>query len=164
MAPPAAPARPVSAPAPVVKVSAPLAPAPAGDEPPSTEQFRHDLLEIVSARTGYPTDALDETLNLESALGIDSIKTVEIFSNLKAYHVYFRAEGQEEEELLAEFTKMKTLRDIVNSYDRRRQTHAPRPAVDNGRDTVKRYEVAPVLAPLHVNGSKKNCLTVTSLS
>jgi hypothetical protein len=35
-----------------------------GNEPPPTEVFRHDLLDIVSARTGYPIDALDENLAL----------------------------------------------------------------------------------------------------
>ncbi len=94
-----------------------------GEGPPSTEQFRKDLLEVVSTRTGYPVDALDETLALEAALGIDSIKTVEIFSNLKVYHACFRAEGQEEEELLAEFSKFKTLGDITQFYDRRRQAN-----------------------------------------
>ncbi len=118
---------------------------PATDEAPSTNQFRKDLLDVVSTRTGYPVDALDETLALESALGIDSIKTVEIFSNLKAYHPYFLAEGQEEEELLAEFSKFKTLRDIVHFYDRRRQA--------NG--AVQRYSVASVPAPLENDGEKK---------
>jgi hypothetical protein len=154
------PAAPVSAPSPVA--------APATSEnAPSAEQFRQDLLEVVSTRTGYPIDALDENLNLESGLGIDSIKTVEIFSKLKPYHKYFRAEGEGEEELLTEFTKMKTLRDIVNSYDRRRQDYlakngtaaADRSPVNGVNGAVKRYEVTPVAAPLHVNGSKKNYLT-----
>src|SRR6185437_5808242 len=109
----------------VVHASTPPAPTPnssaVGDGPPLTEAFRQDLLEVVSVRTGYPIEALDETLTLEAELGIDSIKIVEIFSNLRAYHRYFRAEDQEEEELLAEFTKLKTLRDIIDSYDRRRQ-------------------------------------------
>ncbi|HTU89854.1 MAG TPA: acyltransferase domain-containing protein, partial [Gemmataceae bacterium] len=118
-----------------------------GHGPPPTEVFRRDLLEIVSARTGYPTDALDENLALEAELGIDSIKTVEIFSNLKAYHSYFRAEEQEEEELLAEFTKLKTLGDIIASYDRRRQ------AVGGA---IERYVVTSVAAPLERNGEKKN--------
>ncbi|MBO0700519.1 MAG: hypothetical protein J2P46_19130, partial [Zavarzinella sp.] len=152
------------------------APAPAtppgGDGPPSAEQFRRDLLELVSRRTGYPVDALDETLALEAALGIDSIKTVEIFSNLKAYHEYFRAEGQEEEELLAEFSKFKTLRDIVQYYDRRRQARgaapagqgAGRPGTENGSGheaaggAAKRYTVAAEPAPLEANGAKKNSL------
>jgi acyl transferase domain-containing protein/NAD(P)H-dependent flavin oxidoreductase YrpB (nitropropane dioxygenase family) len=155
---PAAASKPATAPAPQ-----PTEPAGA-DAAPSTEQFRQDLLQVVSARTGYPTDALDETLHLESALGIDSIKTVEIFSKLKPYHVYFRAEGQEEEELLAEFTKMKTLRDIINSYDRRRQAHIAKDEGSAASGSVKRYEVVPVAAAATMNGSKKNYLTASSSS
>jgi acyl carrier protein len=154
------PAAPVSAPSPAAKPAT-------SEDAPSAEQFRQDLLEVVSTRTGYPIDALDEDLHLESGLGIDSIKTVEIFSKLKPYHKYFRAEGEGEEELLTEFTKMKTLRDIVNSYDRRRQdylakngTAATDRSAANGVDSaVKRYEVTPVAAPLQINGSKKNYLT-----
>jgi acyl carrier protein len=132
-----------------------------GEGPPPTEQFHQDLLEVVSKRTGYPIDALDESLALEAALGIDSIKTVEIFSNLKAYHAYFRAEGQEEEELLAEFSKFKTLRDITQFYDRRRQAQSGAPAGAVAEQTageggaVKRYTVAAVPAPLEVGGAKK---------
>ena len=36
------------------------------------------LLQIVSERTGYPTEMLDLDLNIEADLGIDSIKRVEI--------------------------------------------------------------------------------------
>jgi acyl transferase domain-containing protein/acyl carrier protein len=132
-----------------------------GEGPPPTETFRRDLLDIVSARTGYPIEALDENLALEAELGIDSIKTVEIFSKLKAYHVYFRAEEQEEEELLAEFTRLKTLRDIIDSYDRRRQAlvAAPPPRANGTEKTngmVQRYAVASVPAPVEKNGEKKN--------
>jgi acyl transferase domain-containing protein len=154
---------------PEVNGAARPAPAPAVEGPPSTEEFRKDLLEVVSARTGYPTDALDETLHLEAGLGIDSIKTIEIFSNLKAYHPYFRGEGHDEEEMLAEFHKLKTLRDIINTYDRCRQTHLAgpqangtgKPAADNPNGSVERYEVAAVPAPAGANGSKKNSLTAT---
>ncbi|MHB1425298.1 MAG: type I polyketide synthase [Gemmataceae bacterium] len=160
-----------------------ISPAPAreaGGSPP-TEVFRRDLLEVVSARTGYPIDALDENLALEAELGIDSIKTVEIFSNLKAYHVYFRAEDQEEEELLAEFTKLKTLRDIIDSYDRRRHRFpAPRgktgdrrdesfaiadavPPRDEGEREVERYVVTSVAAPREPSCEKKNGRTDSSL-
>jgi acyl carrier protein len=157
---------------------APIAPAPvpardsstAGDDPPPTETFRQDLLEVVSARTGYPIDALDETLALEAELGIDSIKTVEIFSNLKVYHRCFRAEDQEEEELLAEFTKLKTLRDIIDSYDRRRQIFLAGPRRDGAHGTmenhlngvepangsVNRYIVTSVSVARGTNGEKKN--------
>ena len=157
--------------------TAPISTTSDSDEPPSTEHFRRDLLEVVSMRTGYPIDALDETLALEAALGIDSIKTVEIFSKLKDYHPYFRAEDQEEEELLAEFSKFKTLRDIIASYDQRRKSHAvplnkgaSKHAVEKFNDPpktngeVRRYTVAAVPAPLETNGAKKNPLLVASSS
>jgi hypothetical protein len=74
---------------------------------------------------------------------------------LKRYHVYFRAEEQEEEELLTEFTKLKTLRDIIDSYDRRRQAMSPaKPQAANG--SLERYVLTSAPAPLSSNGEKKN--------
>jgi malonyl CoA-acyl carrier protein transacylase len=51
-------------------------------EPPalSVETLQSRLLEIVSEKTGYPVDILDVNMELESGLGIDSIKRVEILS------------------------------------------------------------------------------------
>ncbi|MGD9644845.1 MAG: beta-ketoacyl synthase N-terminal-like domain-containing protein [Pirellulales bacterium] len=146
--------------------------------PPSVEQFKTDLLAIVSERTGYPTDMLDVELPLEAGLGIDSIKTVEIFSNLKAYHAYFADEGQDEEERLTEFTKLKTLGDIIDSYARRREsivgsgggapaaTATPSSAPSgNGSaaaaTSVDRYSLSAVEAPLDSNGAKKNFQSIT---
>jgi acyl transferase domain-containing protein len=149
--------------APASSVRPPIAEEQGG---PPTEAFRRDLLEAVSARTGYPIDALDENLALEAELGIDSIKTVEIFSSLKAYHAYFRAAEQQEEELLAEFTKLKTLRDIVDSYDRRRhRPHPERGSEESQRDLreVERYVVTSAAAPREPNGEKKNVRRDSSL-
>lgn len=105
--------------------------APTGESPPPpTEVFRSDLLQIVSERTGYPIEMLDETLPLEASLGIDSIKTVEIFSKLKDYHIHFQemAKGKSDEELLASFTKLKTLKDVIDNYDTNRRTYLERAA------------------------------------
>jgi polyketide-type polyunsaturated fatty acid synthase PfaA len=141
--------------------------------PPPTETFRQDLLEVVSARTGYPIETLDEELALEAGLGIDSIKTVEIFSNLKTYHPFFRAEDQEEEELLVEFTKLKTLRDIILSYDRHRQAYlaspkkngVPKSDTNGVNGAANRYSVLAAPVPMETNGLKKNaCRTVTPFS
>ena len=41
------------------------------------------LLEVVSDKTGYPTDVLNLDMELEAGLGIDSIKRVEIFSAIQ---------------------------------------------------------------------------------
>jgi acyl transferase domain-containing protein/NAD(P)H-dependent flavin oxidoreductase YrpB (nitropropane dioxygenase family)/NAD(P)-dependent dehydrogenase (short-subunit alcohol dehydrogenase family) len=58
----------------------PTAPASAG---PTPEQLRTLLLEIVSDRTGYPSDMLGTDRDIEAELGIDSIKRVEILSALQ---------------------------------------------------------------------------------
>ncbi len=41
------------------------------------------LLNLISERTGYPTDMLEPDLDLESDLGIDSIKRIEILNNFQ---------------------------------------------------------------------------------
>lgn len=188
-------ARPVVASAPAVAVSAPrvesnghaahapatpatpAAHAPAAADssgPPSTEQFTDDLLRVISERTGYPIDMLDKDLPLEAGLGIDSIKTVEVFSKLKIYHPYFQRPDQDEEEVLKVFTRLKTLRDIINLYDELRAHHLA-PAPSNGAveakaksatpqangSSVKRFELQPVEAVAD-GDEKKNHLSTTS--
>ena len=85
----------------------------------SVETFERDLLQVVSNRTGYPISVLNLDMALESELGIDSIKIIEIFSKLKRYHVLFRLDNEELEEedvedKLERFAKLTTLRDIIN--------------------------------------------------
>ncbi|MBY0550856.1 MAG: SDR family NAD(P)-dependent oxidoreductase [Candidatus Obscuribacterales bacterium] len=43
----------------------------------------NSLINIVSERTGYPSEMLDPALDLEADLGIDSIKRVEILNNFR---------------------------------------------------------------------------------
>lgn len=138
--------------------------------PPPLEAFRKDLLAVISERTGYPEDMLDETLPLEAGLGIDSIKTVEIFSTLKQYHRFMREEGRDEEEALAEFTSLKTIKDILDSYQRRiadwngvgaassNGAAPPNGELKNGH--VERHTLAAEAAPL-AGHSKKNSLVST---
>jgi acyl transferase domain-containing protein/short-subunit dehydrogenase len=122
--------------------------APEGDKPaiPTEEQFRRDLLAEVSKRTGYPEDTLDPDLALEAGLGIDSIKIMEIFSALKPYHHILADEDQDEEEVLVQFTEMKTLRHIVEHYAARRKKFLSGEAVAGGNrqdrtDDEKKEEV-----------------------
>lgn len=113
---------------------------------------------------------LDEDLPLEAGLGIDSIKTVEIFSNLKEYHAYFGDEDQDEEEALTQFTNLKTLKDIITSYDNKRSEwlakhgSATAKASSSPAGGVERYSVTAVEAPMEANGSKKNFLSAASSS
>jgi len=56
--------------------------APAADAPPDVD-YKEMLLDVVAEKTGYPLDVLEMDNNLESDLGIDSIKRVEILSALQ---------------------------------------------------------------------------------
>ncbi len=47
------------------------------------EHLIAQLIQIVSERTGYPSEMLDPTLDLEADLGIDSIKRVEILNSFR---------------------------------------------------------------------------------
>ncbi|MFQ5719712.1 MAG: SDR family NAD(P)-dependent oxidoreductase [Acidobacteriota bacterium] len=94
-------------------------PATSGTAPPPLAQFQDDLIREVSTRTGYPADMLKLDVPLEAGLGIDSIKTMEIFSALNAYHAVLASDGQDDEEILVQFTQMKTLGDILAHYRQR---------------------------------------------
>jgi acyl carrier protein len=56
--------------------------------PPGTdvETLAQSLLDIVSEKTGYPTDILELSMDMEADLGIDSIKRVEILGALEDKH------------------------------------------------------------------------------
>ena len=91
VAPVAAPVvEPVSAPvvepvaAPVVEVETPVAAAaPVNTNPVNTNLNMYEILtEAIADKTGYPTDMIDEDMELEADLGIDSIKRVEILSTV----------------------------------------------------------------------------------
>jgi malonyl CoA-acyl carrier protein transacylase/acyl carrier protein len=84
----------------------------------STPRFQADLLRIVSEQTGYPENMLDLDANLEADLGIDSIKRVEIFSLLGDHHQLL--ESQREEMVLEELANLKSLRKIIEWYDKNR--------------------------------------------
>ncbi len=131
------PVAPAPAPAPTAPPpSVPVATPDAGATPP-TATFRADLIEALSARTGYPKDMLDPSLPLESGLGIDSIKVMELFAQLKPYHPVLLGEGRPQEDLLVDFMQLKTLNDIVAYYDRRRALSPASPEATKpaGRDT-----------------------------
>jgi len=86
---------------------------------PTTKEFELELLNAVCDRTGYPLEALDLDTPLESGLGIDSIKTVEIFSGLKRFHPVLQKGDLDDEDALADFVTLKTLGDIVRLYESR---------------------------------------------
>ena len=142
---------------------------PGAEEIPSKETFQMNLLHTVSERTGYPIEMLGLDLNLERDLGIDSIRLVEIVSSLRRYRDLLQI--KDEEKFIDTFTSLKTLRGIVEWYERNRlqvikehplptkkHTHAdqaqsppsPTPgASDLDRDPVQRFVLTSVLLPLN---------------
>ncbi len=93
---PAAPAVPAAA-------LAAAAPAPAGDA-----DMTALALEVVAEKTGYPVEMLDLDMEMEAGLGIDSIKQVEILSELQE-----RVPGMPEI-APSELAELRTLRDVAD--------------------------------------------------
>lgn len=110
-------AQPAVAPQPVVAMPQPAAvevriDAPAvaqaeatADESPAT--MKQELLDLVSDRTGYPTDILDMEMDIEADLGIDSIKRVEILGAFLAAH------GAQQDERMESIGELKTLQQML---------------------------------------------------
>jgi len=73
-----------------------------------TKQLEKILLEVVSEKTGYPSEMLELNMDMEADLGIDSIKRVEIFGALTQQ--YPEMSGINPNEL----TELRTLNEIVN--------------------------------------------------
>ena len=70
----------------VVVSEVPLqSPEPEAASVPKPVEADHEslLLQIVAEKTGYPEEMLDLSLDMESGLGIDSIKRVEILAALQ---------------------------------------------------------------------------------
>ena len=69
-------------------VEIPVPPVPSASAAPvqhaiSSDEISQALLAIVSEKTGYPTEMLDLTMDMEADLGIDSIKRVEILGGMR---------------------------------------------------------------------------------
>jgi len=71
--------------APVVAAAAPVAVAVSGSvDPALLAKAETVVMEVLAAKTGYEPDMIEEDMELETELGIDSIKRVEILSEVQA--------------------------------------------------------------------------------
>ena len=102
-----------ASPSPEPSVAAPTISASNG--PISADQFRQSLLSAVSERTGYPIEMLDMNAHMEADLGIDSIKRIEVLSQLKNVHDFLH--GHDEEAMFEELTGFTTLQEIVTWFE-----------------------------------------------
>ena len=75
---------------------------------PTRESVTDALLQLVSERTGYPVEMIDVNLHLESELGIDSIKRVEILSSFQ------KATGLLKEEDAEALSGANTLQEVID--------------------------------------------------
>jgi acyl transferase domain-containing protein/NAD(P)H-dependent flavin oxidoreductase YrpB (nitropropane dioxygenase family) len=83
------------------------------EQPPAdTEYLINSLLEIVSERTGYPSEMLDPNLDLEADLGIDSIKRVEILNSFR--RILPEAKQKQLEAGIEDLAGTKTLQGIID--------------------------------------------------
>jgi acyl transferase domain-containing protein/NAD(P)H-dependent flavin oxidoreductase YrpB (nitropropane dioxygenase family) len=82
---------------------------------PPTLQFSGDLIRTVAERTGYTEEMLDRDAHMEADLGIDSIKRIEILSQLKEQYPFM--EGRDQEVVFEELANLKTLNEIIGWYD-----------------------------------------------
>ena len=74
----------------------------------SDEKLKAILLAVISEKTGYPTEMLDLSMDMEADLGIDSIKRVEIFGTMTEQNP--EISGMNPQEL----TELRTLQEIVD--------------------------------------------------
>ncbi|SMF30762.1 type I polyketide synthase [Pseudobacteriovorax antillogorgiicola] len=109
-------------------------------EPVAIEDAAQGLEEaiftVIAEKTGYPTDMLRAEMELESDLGIDSIKRVEIFSTLGESYPELASADQEE------LADLQTLGDVIAYLDR--------DASDEGGSTSveDRFDLGDVLAEI----------------
>ena len=128
----------------------PVAPTPV--EPPaaggiSLEALSDAMLDIVSEKTGYPTDMLDLDMDIEADLGIDSIKRVEI---LGAMREQFPDLPQLKAEELAELRTLEEIvqymRDNAGSSDGTVEVAPAAQAIEQAPAPVEATPVAPAQA------------------
>jgi NADP-dependent 3-hydroxy acid dehydrogenase YdfG len=117
------------------------APPPPPPQAPAAEPVSLDLLlSVVADKTGYPVDMLNGGMDLETDLGIDSIKKVEIFAAVRE-----RTEGlpPAESPQMSELFQARTLDQVIRGV-------AAEPPDDDDQSpsvVVRRLQVRPVETP-----------------
>jgi acyl transferase domain-containing protein len=74
---------------PAVSLPEPLPPTPVAGDP-----VKERLLALVAEKTGYPPDMLDQDLDLEADLGVDTVKQADLFASVRAIYNIPRDENR----------------------------------------------------------------------
>ncbi len=101
------------------RTALPVAPSKPESQAPEAivQSVENALLDIVSAKTGYPIEMLGLDLDLEAELSIDSIKRVEILGALGARLGFSEGSTENRDQIIEELAARKTLRGIVEWLD-----------------------------------------------
>ena len=148
-------------PAPVISAPAPVVSAPAVSAPTisqgtastvSAESISQVTLAVVSEKTGYPVEMLELGMDMESDLGIDSIKRVEILGSVQDQI------PQLPEVPGDELAEMRTLGEIVEHL----QSKLANPASSVQQTTPTQSEVP--VAPVSTSGNSAADVTAVMLA
>ncbi|MDQ0585710.1 SDR family NAD(P)-dependent oxidoreductase [Streptomyces rishiriensis] len=112
-------------------------PAPGVPQDVSAAGFEELLLSVVADRTGYPVGMLNVDMELESDLGVDSIKRVEILSAMR------ERVGDHPGGDVGELLKLRTLRQIVEAFTAAVTGGAPAASVPAARPGTDHETSAP---------------------
>ena len=124
---------------PALPVAAAPAPAPA-PAPAAGPSISEALLAVVADKTGYPKDMIGLDMEIESDLGIDSIKRVEILSAVQELVPSLPAIPA------AELGAMRTLRNILDRFGATVDVSAPAPPAASSPAAVSATATAPAPA------------------
>jgi phosphopantetheine--protein transferase-like protein len=109
------------------EAAVPAQPATAEDD----AAVREKILELLSAKTGYPADMLDTELDLEADLGIDTVKQAEFITEVREIFGIPRIEGLK----IAEFPTINHIISFV--LERKRSQDQAEPAEAKGNEVEK---------------------------
>jgi polyketide-type polyunsaturated fatty acid synthase PfaA len=131
-----------------IQVSTPSQPPGATEAQYNTDQLAQSFLEIVSDKTGYPTDMLELNMDMEADLGIDSIKRVEILGAMQEEYPKLPT-------ILAEdLAILRTLEQIISAFNTNPQETPQKISVqDKPQETpdANRSEKVPMESPANAD-------------
>ncbi|MCH2045004.1 MAG: acyltransferase domain-containing protein [Saprospiraceae bacterium] len=122
----------------------------------STAKIEQILLDVISAKTGYPAEMLELSMDMEADLGIDSIKRVEIFGAMTEQHP--EVQGVNPNEL----TELRTLAQIVE-YLVSKSGGTSTPIAKTTVTPVENTNVAPVVTAPSTETSTDSGLSKTDI-
>ena len=103
----------------------------------NADEIKTSFLEIVSEKTGYPTDMLELDMDMEADLGIDSIKRVEILGAVQEKYPDLPSISAED------LVGLRTLRQIIESFNTRETVDdKPSPAAPVKAQPIKPHSIA----------------------